>query len=124
MLSGPARAYWGEPDQLKYVLGPVVATNKAEQQRFYEIFDQYYREVTAEAEQARLDQACADAREKLLSVERAQLVEECVAKKFPRDDRAGCERFYADHGAAAGGRAPLHMDLPECVAAHENRQGR
>jgi hypothetical protein len=78
----------------------------------------------AEAEQAQLDKACEDAREKILSVERAQYVEECVAKKFPRDDRAGCERFYADHGAAAGGRAPLHMDLPECVAAHENRQGR
>ena len=79
----------------------------------------------AEAEQARLDQACEDAREKILSTERAQLVEECVANKFPRNDRAGCERFYADHGnATAGGRAPLHMDLPECVAAHENRQGR
>ena len=79
----------------------------------------------AEAEQARLDQACEDAREKILSVERAQLVEECVANEFPRNDRAGCERFYADHGnATAGGRAPLHMDLPECVAAHENRQGR
>ena len=80
---------------------------------------------TAEAEQAALDQACADAREKILAVERAQLVEECVANRFPRSDRAGCERFYADHGnATAGGRAPLHMDLPECVAAHENRQGR
>ena len=78
----------------------------------------------AEAEQARLDQACAEAREKILSVERAQLVEECVADKFPREDRAGCERFYADHGAAAGGRAPLYMDLPECVAAHEYRQSR
>ncbi len=78
----------------------------------------------AEAEQARLDQACAEAREKILSVERAQLVEECVADKFPREDRAGCERFYADHGAAAGGRAPLYMDLPECVTAHEYRQSR
>ena len=79
----------------------------------------------AEAEQARLDQACEDAREKILSVERAQLVEECVANRFPRSDRAGCERFYADHGnATAGGRAPLHMDLPECVAAHEFRQSR
>ena len=52
-------------------------------------------------------------------------IEECVANRFPRNDRAGCERFYADHGnATAGGRAPLHMDLPECVAAHEHRQGR
>jgi hypothetical protein len=76
----------------------------------------------AEAEQARLDQACQDAREKILSVERAQLVEECVADQFPRSDRAGCERFFADHGNAAGGRAPLYMNLPECVAAHDFRQ--
>ena len=79
----------------------------------------------AEAEQAALDLACEEAREKILAVERAQLVEECVANRFPRSDRAGCGRFYADHGnATAGGRAPLHMDLPECVAAHNNRQGR
>ena len=78
----------------------------------------------AEAEQAQLDQACEDAREKKLAPERAALIEECVANRFPRPDRAGCERFYADHGnATAGGRAPLYMDLPECVAAHENRQG-
>ncbi len=78
----------------------------------------------AEAEQVRLDQACADARERVLSVERAQLVEECVTEKFPRDNREDCERFYADHGAAAGGRAPLYMDLPDCVAAHAYRQNR
>ena len=77
----------------------------------------------AEAEQAALDQACEAAREEILAVERAQLVEECVTDKFPRSDRAGCERFYADHGNATGGRAPLYMDLPECVTAHDNRQG-
>lgn len=78
----------------------------------------------ADAEQAALDLACADAREEILSVERNQLVAECVNEKFPRDDRTGCERFYADHGARAGGRAPLYMDLPECVTAHEFRQNR
>lgn len=77
-----------------------------------------------EAEQATLDQACADAREAILSVDRRALVEECVRNRFPRSDRAGCERFYADHGAAAGSRAPLYMDLPECVTAHEFRQNR
>ena len=77
-----------------------------------------------DAEQARLDQACADAREAILSVERAELVEECVANKFPRSDRAGCERFYADHGGAAGNRAPLYTDLPECVEANNFRQNR
>jgi hypothetical protein len=77
-----------------------------------------------DAEQVRLDKACANAREAILSVERTSLVEECVTKKFPRSDRAGCERFYADHGAAAGGRAPLHMNLPECVEANNFRQNR
>jgi len=32
------------------VLAPVVARNAAEQERFYELFDQYYKEVTAEGE--------------------------------------------------------------------------
>lgn len=77
-----------------------------------------------EAEQATLDQACTDAREAILSVDRRALIEECVREKFPRSDRAGCERFYSDYGAAAGGRAPLYMDLPECVTAHEFRQNR
>jgi hypothetical protein len=78
-----------------------------------------------DAQQAELDAGCEAAREKILGPERDALVEECVRDKFPRDNRAGCERFYADHGAAtAGGRAPLHMDLPECVEAHEFRQNR
>ena len=79
---------------------------------------------TEDAEQARLDQACEDAREAILGPERDALVEECVANKFPRSDRAGCERFYADHGGAAGTRAPLYTDLPECVAANDFRQNR
>jgi len=77
-----------------------------------------------DAQQVQLDEQCQVARESLLSVERAQYIEECVKRKHPRPDRAGCERFYADHGAAAGSRAPLHMDLPECVEAHEFRQNR
>ena len=78
-----------------------------------------------DAQQVELDARCEAAREQILGPERAALVEECVRDKFPRDDRAGCERFYADHGnATAGGRAPLHMDLPECVEAHDFRQNR
>lgn len=74
-------------------------------------------------QQAALDQRCQEAREAILSVERGRLVEECVEKEWPRRDRAGCERFYADHGnATAGGRAPLYMNLPECVEAHQFRQ--
>ena len=74
------------------------------------------------AQQADLDAQCQAARQKVLNVERASYVEECVRNRHPQADRAGCERFYADHGNAAGGRAPLHMDLPECVAAHDFRQ--
>ena len=74
-----------------------------------------------EAEQVRLEEACEVAREAILSVERAAYVEECVDKN-QRPDRASCERFYADHGARAGNRAPLYLDLPECVEAHEFQQ--
>ena len=37
-----------------------------------------------------------------------------------RDSREACERFYADWGNQAGNRAPLYMDLPECVEAFEH----
>lgn len=77
-----------------------------------------------DATQIALDEQCQLAREKILSVERAQLVEECVQGRSRRT-REECERFYADHGnATAGGRAPLYMDLPACVEAHEFRQSR
>ena len=41
-------------------------------------------------------------------------------------DRAYCERFYADYGAATGNRGPLFYDLPECEAAfdYQNSQRR
>jgi len=76
-----------------------------------------------DARQAELDAQCQTAREKILSVERAGFIEDCVQSR-PRPDRAGCERFYADHGTHTGGRAPLHMNLPECVVAHEFRENR
>lgn len=78
-----------------------------------------------EDEQARLDAACEAAREEKLAPEREAHVEECV-KTGQRPDRAACERFYADWGNQAGNRAPLYMDLPECVKAFEHRrsQGR
>jgi len=71
-----------------------------------------------EAEQARLDQACEQAREEKLAPERKRLVEQCVADK-ERPDRQACERFYADYGNQSGRRAPLYMDLPACVKAFE-----
>ena len=73
-----------------------------------------------DVKQAELDAACEAAREKKLAEERAKHIEECVAKKI-RTDREACERFYADYGLSAAGRAPLFYDLPECKEAHEYR---
>ena len=75
------------------------------------------------ARQAELDAACEAAREAKLAPLRAQYIEECVAKE-QRQDRAACERFYADYGSRSGDRAPLFSDLPECVAAHNHRLGK
>ena len=72
--------------------------------------------------QTELDAACEQARERKLAPERAKFIELCVQKK-EREDRAACERFYADYGAQSGNRAPLYYDLPECVTAFENRRG-
>ena len=74
-----------------------------------------------EARQIALDEQCQIAREKILSVERAQYVEECV-QDSSRRSREECERFYADHGAATATRGPLYLDLPECVEAYEFRR--
>jgi hypothetical protein len=72
----------------------------------------------ANDEQARLDAACEAARETKLAPLRAGFIDECVEKK-QRPDRAACERFYADYGNQSGNRAPLFLDLPECVKAFE-----
>ena len=66
---------------------------------------------------AELEAECQQAREARLTPERAALIEECAAKKH--NDRAYCERFYVTHGDATAARAPLYVDLPECVEAHE-----
>ena len=70
-----------------------------------------------DAQQIALDEQCQIAREKILSVERAQLVEECVQGLSGRT-REECERFYADHGDATDTRPQLYLDLPECVEAY------
>lgn len=78
--------------------------------------------TSAPPNQEALDAACEAARQVKIEKDKVFLVEECVEKKLQRD-RASCERFYADHGAQSGRRAPLYYDLPECVAAFENREG-
>ncbi len=47
VLGGPGKAHLHEPEALKYLLAPVVAKSVAEQERFYEIFDHYYEEISA-----------------------------------------------------------------------------
>lgn len=73
--------------------------------------------------QIALDEQCQVTRERILSVERARYVEECVQGRS-RSTREECERFYADHGNATLTRGPLYMNLPECVEAHAFRQNR
>ena len=74
-----------------------------------------------QTEQKRLDAECEAARELKLAPERARFIEECVAEK-QRADRAACERFYSDYGARSGNRAPLYLDLPQCVRAYDFRK--
>lgn len=74
-----------------------------------------------EEAQKRLDAECEAAREAKLAPERARYIEECVEKK-QRPDRESCERFYADYGNQSGNRAPLYLDLPECVKAFEHQR--
>ena len=76
-----------------------------------------------DAQQIALDEQCEIAREKILGVERAQYVEECVQDRSRRN-REECERFYATHGDATSTRGPLHLDLPECVEAYKFRRNR
>lgn len=73
------------------------------------------------AKQAKLDQACETAREKKLAPEREGFIQECIANK-ERPDAESCERFYADYGNQSGNRAPLYMDLPQCVEAFNFQQ--
>jgi len=47
VLGGPGKAHLHEPEALKYLLAPVVAKSVAEQERFYELFDHYYEEISA-----------------------------------------------------------------------------
>jgi hypothetical protein len=76
-----------------------------------------------DVQQRALDEQCQIAREKILSVERAQYVEECI-QDGSRGARKECERFYADYGDATESRPQLHLDLPECVEAYEFQRNR
>ena len=47
VLGGPAKAYLNDPARLKELLAPVLVRSEAEQLKFYEIFDQYYHDISA-----------------------------------------------------------------------------
>lgn len=64
-----------------------------------------------------LNAACEAARERKLAPLRAQFIQECISQQ--RKDPDYCQRFYADYGRRSGKRAPLFLDLPECVEAFE-----
>jgi len=48
ILEQKSRAHIGNFQELKYRLAPFVATTEAEQQRFYDFFDAFWRECEAE----------------------------------------------------------------------------
>jgi hypothetical protein len=77
-------------------------------------------EQERKAKQAELDAICEAARQKMIVLERAKHIEECVQSK-QQADRAACERYYANYGQRAGGQAPLFYDLPQCEEAHAYR---
>jgi acyl carrier protein len=46
-LGGPGKRFLNDTKKLKYILCPVVAQSAAEQQRFYELFDRFHKDVLA-----------------------------------------------------------------------------
>jgi len=69
-----------------------------------------------EIQQKRLDQVCETAREKKLVPERIKFIKECIENG---QSESNCKNFYKDYGIRSGDRAPLYLDLPECVKAFE-----
>jgi hypothetical protein len=82
---------------------------------------------------AELDERCETAREMLIGPQRQAAVEECSQNRL--SSRTSCERYYADFGAAVFARSAITgemimvqqrmgQDLPECVAADNERTRR
>ena len=72
-------------------------------------------------DQATLDEACEQAREKQLAPMREQATAECIAEG--KQDKAQCEAEYANHSGRTGNRQLPFYDLPECEKAFNNRKG-
>jgi hypothetical protein len=69
--------------------------------------------------QAELDAACETARQAALAPSRSEIYQECI-EKFKKS-AVVCEEEAAGYNGNRVGRSPLFYDLPECVAAFENR---
>jgi len=72
-------------------------------------------------DQAALDAACEQAREKQLAPLREQATAECIAEG--KQDKKQCEAEYANHSGRTGNRQLPFYDLPECEKAFKNRKG-
>lgn len=46
LLEGMGKQHLERPEELKFLLCPLLAQTPAEQERFYELFDQYWKEIT------------------------------------------------------------------------------
>ena len=72
-------------------------------------------------DQATLDAACEQAREKQLAPMREQAIAECIAEG--KQDKTQCESEYANHSGRTGNKQLPFYDLPECEKAFNNRKG-
>ena len=73
-----------------------------------------------------LEQRCQKAREAKIAPLRKAAIERCVNARRSSRSPAACERIYADFGQGGGTvdggfRAPMFIDLPECVEYFEAR---
>jgi hypothetical protein len=71
-----------------------------------------------------LEQRCQAAREAKIAPLREAAIERCVTARRSSRSPAACERIYADLGQGGGlvdggFRAPMFIDLPECVEYFE-----
>ncbi|ENY70427.1 hypothetical protein [Aeromonas diversa] len=75
--------------------------------------------VDREAEQARLDAACASARQQLIDEGRSQRVALCVKEG---KTNARCERDFASFGQREGNKRPDFSKVPACMQAEQYRK--
>ena len=77
------------------------------------------------AELKKLENQCAEAREKKIAPLREKAIEECAKKdRATRDVRERCERHYVDYGQAVryksgDGKERMFNHLPECLEFYE-----